>query len=304
MGLIKNIFFNRNAILVLAVFAGLIFGDYAPLIKDYNIYIIGLTMTFSMTGLNLLLLNNPKKIGKTLLMGFILNYLVFGAVLLPIAWWLMPSKELFYGFVVIVAAPPGVAIIPFSYILKGNVEYAIVALTGAFISSIVVAPVLVEIFAKNQGIRPYDLFLTMVQLVIIPMILAQILRMKAIFPLVQKVRGKIVDWGFALLIFVAVGINREVFFTKPNTLLLVVITIAVGTFGLGFVYSRIAKSLKLSSELAITQQMLTTIKSSGFSVFTALTLFGKEAAIPSAILAIVVLLYLIFLSLKTSSSKS
>lgn len=303
MKLIKNILLNRNAILVLAVIAGLIFGDYAPLIKDYNIYILGITMTFSMTGLNLLLLNNPKNIGKTLLMGFVLNYLVFGAVLLPIAWWLMPSKELFYGFVVIVAAPPGVAIIPFSYILKGKVDYAIIALTGAFAASIFVAPLLVGFFAKNEGIKPYDLFITMVQLVLIPLLLAQILRMKTIFPLVQKIRGKVVDWGFALLIFVAVGVNREAFFTNPKVLLPVVITIVIGTFGLGFVYSRVAKSLRISPELTVTQQMLSTIKSSGFSVFTALTLFGKEAAIPSAILAVVVLMYLIFLSLKTSSSK-
>jgi BASS family bile acid:Na+ symporter len=48
--------------------------------------------------------------------------------------------------------------------------------------------------------------------------------------------------------------------------------------------------------------MLTTIKSSGFSVFTALALFGQEAAIPSAVLAIVVLIYLIFLSLKSNKA--
>ena len=302
MKIVKNLLLNRNSILVFAVIAGLIFGDFAPAIKDYNMFILGITMTFSMTGLNLLLLNNPLKIGKTLLMGFVLNYLLFGAIILPIAWWLMPSDELFYGFVVIVAAPPGVAIIPFSYILKGKVDYAIIAVTGAFISSIVVAPLLVEVLAKSKGINPYNLFITMVQLVIIPLLLAQVLRTKRLFPTIQKIRGKVVDWGFALLIFVAVGVNRDVFFTNPKILLLVVITIAAGTFGLGLTFNLIAKRLKIPSDLTITQNMLATIKSSGFSVFTALALFGKEAAIPSAILAVMVLVYLIFLSLRTSNS--
>jgi BASS family bile acid:Na+ symporter len=81
-----------------------------------------------------------------------------------------------------------------------------------------------------------------------------------------------------------------------------VITIAVGTFGLGLTFNLIAKKLKIPSDLTITQNMLATIKSSGFSVFTALALFGKEAAIPSAILAVMVLVYLIFLSLRTSNS--
>lgn len=297
---LKYIILNRNAILVLAVIAGLIFGDYASFIKDYNIYILAITMTFSMTGLNLLVIKSFKRVVKPFFMGAILNYLVFGAVILPLAWLLMPTKELFYGFVVIVAAPPGVAIIPFSYILKGRVEYAIIAVTGAFVASIVFAPLLVNTFAKEQGISPYDLFETMIQLVLIPLAIAQVLRVRPFIKYVQIVRGKVVDWGFALLIFVAVGMNRQVFFSNPTILLLVVVTIVVATFGLGTVYSLIARKMKVPSDVIITQNMLATIKSSGFSVFTALTLFGKEAAIPSAVLAVMVLVYLIYLSLMSN----
>lgn len=302
MNMLKSIFLNRNSILVFAVIAGLVVGNYADYIKSYNIYILGITMTFSMTGLNLAILNNLKVVAKPFIMGFILNYLIFGAVLLPIAWFLMPTPELFYGFVVIVAAPPGVAIIPFSYILKGKVEYAIVAVTGAFVASIFVAPILVNILAKTEGVKPFDLFITMVQLVIIPLVVAQILRLKKIFSFVQAVRGKVVDWGFALLIFVAVGVNRQVFFSNPTILILVIITISLATFGLGTIYELIAKRAGVSPQVRITQNMLTTIKSSGFSVFTALTLFGQEAAIPSAVLAVMVLLYLIYLSLKSNNA--
>lgn len=304
MRIIKNIFLNRNSILVFAVVAGLLFGNFSVYVKDYNIYILGITMTFAMTGLDLILLNSFKKVLLPFMMGGILNYLVFGLVLLPVAWLLMPTKELFYGFVVIVAAPPGVAIIPFSYILKGKVDYAIIAVTGAFVASIAIAPLLVGILARTEGIKPYDLFITMVQLVVVPLLFAQILRIKFVYPLVQKIRGKVVDWGFALLIFVAVGMNRQVFFSDPSTLFIVVTTIVIGTFGLGTLYNLIAKKLKVDSSTRVTQNMLTTIKSSGFSVFTALTLFGQEAAIPSAVLAVVVLLYLIYLSLKSNVAKT
>ena len=302
MRYIKSILLNRNAILILAVIAGLTMGDFAHIIKQYNIFILGITMTFSMTGLNLRLINSFAVASKSFIMGILLNYLVFGIVLLPIAWLLMPTKELFYGFVVIVAAPPGVAIIPFSYILKGRVDYAIIAVTGAFIASIFIAPFLVSVFAKSQDIKSSQIFITMIQLVVIPLVIAQVLRLKPVFSLIQKVRGKVVDWGFALLIFVAVGVNRQVFFTNPLILFLVVTTIAVATFGLGTTYSFLAKKLKVDPSIVITQNMLATIKSSGFSVFTALTLFGQEAAIPSAVLAVMVLLYLIFLSLKQNKT--
>ncbi|HOP03344.1 MAG TPA: hypothetical protein PL017_06865 [Tenuifilaceae bacterium] len=303
MGFIRSLILNRNSILVLAVILGLTLGEYASYLKDYNVVILAVTMTFSMTGLDISLLNKISKIVKPMLVGVILNYLVFGAVLLLFAWLLMPTSELFYGFVVIVAAPPGVAIIPFSYMLKGKVDYAIISVTGGFLASVILAPFIVEIFAKSSGIQPFDLFITMVQMVVLPMVIAQLLRWKVVFPIVQKVRGKVVDWGFALLIFVAVGVNRSVFFTNPSTLFLVFIAIFFTIFGLGIGYQIIAKKIRVNHSLVTTQSMLITIKSSGFSVFTALALFGQEAAIPSAILAIIVLVYLIYLSLKNNLNK-
>jgi BASS family bile acid:Na+ symporter len=299
MKLVGTILLNRNTILVLAVIAGLFFGDYADLLKPYTVVALALTMTFSLTGLDFSVMNSVGKILKPFIAGIVLNYFLFGIVLLSLAWLLMPSDDLFYGFVVIVAAPPGVAIIPFSYILKGNVNYAIVGVSAAFLASIFLAPLLVDYFASSKGISPFDLFLTMLQLVVIPLIVAQILRIKFWFPLVQRVRGKVVDWGFALLIFVAVGLNRQVFFSDPKKLLLVSIVLALGLFGVGILYEFIAKKLKVEPSVRLTQNMLATIKSSGFSVFTALTLFGREAAIPSAVLAVMVLFYLIFLSIKT-----
>ncbi len=138
----------------------------------------------------------------------------------------------------------------------------------------------------------------MVKLVIVPLIIAQLLRIKEVAPLVFYIRGRVVDFGFALIIFVAVGLNRQVFFTNPQLLALVATTLIVSIFGLGILHQLVLKRMGVSYPTMITQNMLTTIKSSGFSVFTALTIFGQEAAIPSAVLAVMVLLYLIFLSLR------
>ncbi len=297
MKIIQRVLLNRNFILILAVFMGLTFGDFAVHLKDYNVFILAITMTFSLTGLDLSLLSKPKLVVKPFMVGILLNHFVFGLVLLLTAWILIPTKELFYGFVVIVAAPPGVAIIPFSYILKGRVDYAIIAVTGAFLASIFLAPILVQVFAKNEGVKSIDLFFTMIQLVVLPLIVAQLLRQKNFLPVVQEIRGRVVDWGFALLIFVAVGLNRHVFFSEPRILVLVSLTLFIGIFILGSAYRIIAKKIGIDDSTIRTQIMLVTIKSSGFSVFTALALFGKEAAIPSAVLAVMVLFYLIFLSI-------
>ena len=299
---VKRILLNRNSILVFGVIAGLIAGDAASVLKDFSFLALACTMAFSMTGISLSYLKNSSNFTKPMLMGAILNYVAFSLVLLPLAWLIMPNKNLFYGFVVIAAAPPGVAIIPFSYILKGRVEYAIIGVTGAFLASIIVAPLLVNIFASGQGLKPFDLFKLMVQLVIIPMIISRFLLYKPLFKYIEPIRGKVVDWGFAILIFVAVGMNRNVFFFNPLLLLEISGILFIAIFGLGIGFRLVASYFKVERSLQITQSMLIAIKSSGFSVFTALTLFGKEAAIPSAVMAVMVLFYLIYLSLRTKKS--
>lgn len=303
MQLVKRLILNRNFILVFAVIAGLAAGDKASVLKNYTFLALATTMAFSMTGISLKSLVNPGKMLVPMFMGALLNYAVFGLLLVGLAWLVMPTKELFYGFVVIAAAPPGVAIIPFATILKGDVEYAIAGVLGAFLASVFVAPVFVSLFANQQGISSYSLFIMMVQLVIIPLIISRFLLYKPLFRYVHPIRGKVVDWGFAIMIFVAVGMNRQVFFSTPKILLLVSFVLLVMTFGLGWAYGLVAGRLHTSLPRITTQKMLTTIKSSGFSVFTALTLFGKEAAIPSAVLAVVVLIYLIYLSVKVEKIK-
>lgn len=297
--IIKQILLNRNTILVFAVLAGIIVGDKASSLKGLTFPALAITMTFSMTGMRMSQVKDLNGVYKPFLMGILLNYGLFSLVLIPLAYWFMPTPELFYGFVVIAAAPPGVAIIPFSYILKGDVIYAIIGVVGAFLGSIFIAPLLVNVFAASKGINSLDLFIMMLQLVVAPLIISRFLLWKPLFKHIEPIRGKVVDWGFAVLIFVAVGLNREVFFTEPMLLVKVSLILLTATFVLGYVYTKIADKVGVSNSIITSQSMLVAIKSSGFSVFTAITLFGKEAAIPSAVMAVVVLLYLIYLSLKS-----
>ncbi len=294
-----KIILNRNFILVLAVILGLLIGDWATLLKDYTFYILAIVMTFSTTGISTKAMFPLKEMFVPMLLGSFLNYVVFGVVIISVSYWLMPTPELFLGFVVIASTPPGVAVIPFSHILDGDLKYAIVGTLGAFISSLFFAPLIVSLFTNvDGGIDPLQLFITMVQLVLLPLLISRLLLWEPIKPTVEKLRGRIVDWGFALIIFTAVGLNRQVFFSNFDILLLVSLVLFIGIFGLGWFYEWFSKKIGISAPVAVTQNLLVTIKSSGFAVVTALTLFGTEAAIPSAVMAIFVLMYLLYLSIR------
>lgn len=296
---IKKIILNRNFILIASVLLGLIGGDGAHYIKDYTFYVLAIVMTFSTTGIDTKSLFPLKSMIKPMIVGSLLNYVVFGAVIISLAYFLMPTPDLFLGFVIIASTPPGVAVIPFSGILHGDLKYGIIGTLGAFLSSLLFAPLILNLFSGLEGgINPMDLFWVMVKLVLVPLLLSRILLYKPILPTVQKIRGKVVDFGFAIILFTAIGLNRQVFFSDFGTLALVSLVLFISIFVLGFVYAKLCKLMKFDPKISITQNLLLTIKSSGFAVVTALTLFGEEAAIPSAILSIFILAYLLFLNMK------
>ncbi len=299
MNFIKKIILNRNFILVLAVILGLTIGEGAHFTKHYTFYVLAVVMTFSTTGISTKAMFPLKTMIKPMIMGAILNYVFFGIVVIGLAYLLMPTPELFVGFVVIASTPPGVAVIPFSHILNGDLKYGIVGTLGAFLASLIFAPLIVGLFTNVEGgINPMDLFWAMVKLVLIPLIISRVLLFQPIKPTIEKIRGRIVDWGFALIIFTAVGLNRQVFFSNFDVLALVALALFLSLFGLGFIYEKIAPALGIPTPTATTQKLLLTIKSSGFAVVTALTLFGEESAIPSAVLAVMVLAYLLFLNIR------
>jgi BASS family bile acid:Na+ symporter len=298
MQFIISLLRNRNFVLVFAVVLGLVLGDYAGSIKSYTTYILAIVMTFSMTNIRTSSLYPPKTLVKPMLMGILLNYLVYAVVMISLAYFLIDDKDLFYGFVVIATTPPGVAIIPFSYILKGDVEYSIKGVLGAFLCTVFITPFAVGWITGNDGIATWDLFLLMVKTIVIPLAVSRILLLPQIFSAVDVVRGKVVDWGFALLIFIAVGLNRQVFFSEPAILLRISLILFLTHFVLGMLYEKLALSLNRNKVKVVSENLLLTIKSSGFAVVTAITLFGQKAAIPTAGLAIFVLLYLLFLSFR------
>lgn len=300
MNIVKLVL-NRNTLLIFALISALLWGQYSVYIKDYTIVILGLVMSFSMSGIIMEKNGDVRQALKSFSIGIILNYLLYGIVLIGLSYLLIDNRNIFIGFVVIAATPPGVAILPFTYILKGDMKCSLWGVSGAFIASIVLTPAIMILFSGSSDINILDLVYMVVSLLVVPFIISRILIVnKGIEKLVVKVRGKVVNFGFAIIIFTAVGINKDVFMDNMELLLICSLVLFLSTFGVGMILEKVLKYLGYNRKRIISLNLLSTIKSSGFAVVTAMSLFGKEAAIPSAILSVFVLLYLLFLSFRES----
>ncbi len=287
---------NRNFLLIASLVLGLVLSQGAFYLKKLVLPVLAVVMVFSSTSFQFRVLKDWKFFAKTTATAFLLNYIIFGALVLLMSKLLLRDPDLWLGIIAIIATPPGVAIIPFTVIYKGDTNYAMVGVLGTYLLAIVVSPLIIEVFAPQAGISPWQVIKIMVEIILIPVILSRLLLHKKVFPVVSKIRGKVVNWGFALIIYTIVGLNKQAIFSDLSIVVKISAVFIVAMFIAGIAYEFLTKN-KIPYEKRIAQNLFLTVKSSGFAAGTALALFGKQAALPSAIMAVFVVSYLIFINL-------
>ncbi len=252
-------------------------------------------MTFSTTGIKFSMLADYKSVLNVSFESVLLNYIIHGAIILIPAYFLL-DESIFNGFVVIAATPPGVAILPFTYTFKGDLDYSFKGILGVYLLSIFITPLIIAVFSENVSLDPVVIITVIIKIIVIPIILSRFLLIKKILPFTKKIRGKVVDWGFALIIYTAVAINRDIIFSDINNVLITSIILFLAIFLSGIIYLFISRKQK-NKKLQISKNLMLTVKGSGFAIAVTLILFEQKSAIPAAVMSIMVLLWLITLNI-------
>lgn len=252
-------------------------------------------MTLSATNITSRDFTTIRAIPGTILISLLLNYVVMGGVTLLMAWWLVDDPEIWAGFVIIAAAPPAVAVVPFSYILGGNILFSLVGMTGAYLAALGIMPLAAVLFFDVKFFNPIDLLLILGQLVILPIIISRLLLFTGWARRINQWRGIITNWSFFVVLFTIVGLNRQAFFGEFNTLLKITIIAIVISFILGEVIELVAKAWRLNQETSISLILMGSMKNYGLASGIMLALFSERAAIPASICAVFGILRFIWL---------
>jgi len=205
--------------------------------------------------------------------------------------------------VILASAPPGVAIAPFAYIIGGDEKFSIIGMVGAYIAAVALIPIAGIIFVGQNFIQPLNLFLIIIELIIAPMIISQILIKFKLDKYISKWRGAIINWGLFIVIFAVIALNREVFFKDFKTLGIISLISVVSVFGLWISTGFILKKLRFNERLRKSLILAATIKNSGFAAATALALFGEKASLPGAILSVFLVIFLIVIGIPPKKSQ-
>lgn len=300
MKYVLRFLFHRNTQFSLAVIVGLLAPAGAETLRPLVLPLLAIVLAFSLTGITLKEFFPLRHLIRPILFGISASYLVLGTLIILLAWLFTPDKELFWGFVIIAAAPAGTGVIPFAFILRGDVAFAVFGVLGSYLASFILIPVMLMVFAPGVSVSPEIIGRILVILLIIPMVASRFLLMKTIQKPVFYLRGKVVNLGFALVIYTVIGSNQDVFLTDPMLLLPVAAVTFFATFGISLAADWALKrwAKKLNRPKQISGMLLASLKNNGFAIAVSLTLLPPRGGIPPAVMGMMMVPYLVYLSFR------
>lgn len=284
---------SRNIFLLSALLFGLFAGNFAHTLKEYIIYILTFMMSLSLQSIPTKIFKPDLNLLKPVFLSIVLNYFLFSIVLLTLVYLLIPyDKELFLGFVLIAVSPPGVVIVPFAFQMKADVNWAAIGIIGSYLFLLLLFPI--TLLFLNVKVDFYEILKLLFYSVILPFFISRILRNLPTYNFVSKYQGKLIDLSFFALIYVVIGINNDLLINNFSLAVYPMIVFTILLFPITFLFIYVSKKLNLTKKAIINRTLMFSAKNNGFSAVTSLTLFGTVAAIPSAALSVVLLIYLIF----------
>ena len=294
---------NRNVIFGLAVGLGLALPQGARWTAPAMMPALALVMTLATIHVPNSYFLDPRAILAPSLAGIAMTYIVLGGVILTASALVVRDPNLWIGFVLIAAVPPAVAVIPFTAILEGDISYTLSGTVASYLAALLVMPVMFIVLVGTAFADPYKLIRIMLLLIVLPLILSRLILYLGWAGRIEPFRGLLTDWGFFIVLYSMIGVNRDLIFSQPMTIAPVALVVLASTFGLGAVVEKAGVFLKKDPPRIVSLVLLGTLKNQGIAGGLAMALFEKEAALPSAVYSVFMIVYILWLDLRHQRRK-
>ena len=292
---------NRDFLLILSIVLGLFLGEGARWTRGLVIPALAVVMTLSVMGIAGKIFRSPRSLFLPTLAGLVLNYGLHGGVILGLSALLIREEALRAGFVLVAAAPPAVAVIPFTVILKGDGPFSLVATVGCYLGALILMP-LITFGWLGSGLNDYEKLLwIMIELILAPLAISRLLRRYGFSEKLEPYKGAVTNWGFFLVTYTIVGLNRAVFLNHPLSILPVFLVALAAIFMLGFIIDKIGTLFRIDPRKRVSLVLLGTHKNTGLAAGLALTLFGERTALPATVSTVFMIVYIVWLSVRQRS---
>ena len=289
---------NRDFLLLLAILLGLLWGQGAQWTQKIVIPALAAVMTISTMGVSGSTFRSARNLLVPALVGIAMNYALLGGVLLGLSALLVHEEPLRAGFILMVAVPPAIAVIPFSFLLDGDSTFSLIGTIGCYLGALIIMPLITLGFLGPGFVDRVKLISIMGELILVPLIFSRIFVRSGISARIEPVKGAITNWSFFLVTYTIVGLNRGIFLNEPLSLLPAGVIALISTFFLGYAIEGVGRLFRIDPRKITSLVLLGTLKNTGLAAGLALTLFNEKTAVPATVTAIFMIVYIIWLSFK------
>jgi len=287
---------HTGFVLMLGLVVGLAFPQGASWTKNGVTVTLGVMMTFSMMHISMGAFRDFKKLLLPMLASIVMCYAVLGGTFIGLSYLIIQDYELWAGFVILGSIPPAVAVIPYAYILGGNINYSLVGIVATYLAALVITPLISTSLLGTSIIDPWRVLIILAELIVVPLVVSQLLRKSPAAEGIARVSGPIVNAAFFTIVYTIIGLNREAFLEQPDTLLRVSGVAIAGTFAFTYLVYRLFTSLGVEKRDRISLVLLSTRKNTGLAAALTLTFLGSRAAMPVAVVTLFSMLTFIWLN--------
>lgn len=280
---------SYSAMMMLGLVLGIVSGGLPVLTKEVSMASLAVLMTLSLSNVRLSE-TRSRDHAKDAAVALVLNYGLLTAVILLLGS--MFSDDLWWGWVLMAAAPSAVSVVPFTSIIGGRTSKALFSTSVNYIAALGLMP-LISLAFIGSAVSVDSLVISLLILIVLPMALS-----RAVMKVDMKKSTKSVamNLSFAVLIFAVAGSNREAFFDEPWVVLAVSAVSMVRTFGTGLGTEYALRAMKVPKEDRVSSVLFASYKNLGLTATLAIALFEPRVAVPATICIVFEVVWVIFLN--------
>lgn len=229
-------------------------------------------------------IRNPKAIG----VGISAQYIIMPIMAFALARAFCLDTALTAGLILVGTVPGGTASDVITFIAKGDVALSVSLTAVSTVISPLLTPIITLLLIGNQiHFNPVDMFISIVQIVIVPIMLGLILnykfpnfceKLKDYLPIVSSI-------VICLIVAGVIGANKQAILTSSTVILVVIVLQYFLSMLIGFGIGRLAG---LDKKQIITVAIEIAFQNSGLSTSLAKTHFPNlsQATVPGAIYSV------------------
>ncbi|MBE6508042.1 MAG: bile acid:sodium symporter family protein [Methanobrevibacter sp.] len=281
-------------IIFLAVVISLVYPNaFQWVLSDYNgINILNLLLSIVLFTMGTTLkaddfirvFKNPKEIS----VGLIAQYAVMPLLALALAKFFSLNTALTVGLILVGTVPGGTASDVITFLSKGDVALSVSLTAFSTVISPILTPLITLLLIGNQiQFNPVDMFISIIEIVIIPIVLGLILnykfpdfceRLKDYLPAISSI-------VICLIVAGVIGVNKQAILTSSAIIIVVIILQYFLAMLLGFAVGHLAG---MDRKQIVTVAIELAFQNSGLSTGLAKTHFPSlsQATVPGALYSV------------------